>query len=59
MPGSFNLSFDHEPTMDEVKEALVTKVLAAHGGNKSKAARALGISERNMYRITSPGDDAK
>lgn len=47
---SFTLSFDSMPTMEQVKDAYIERMLAAHGGNREAAARAMGISARNLYR---------
>ncbi len=45
------LSFDHEPTFDEIRETYLAQLLETHGGNRQKVAKALGISERNTYRL--------
>jgi DNA-binding NtrC family response regulator len=37
-------------TLDEVERAHIEAVLRAHDGHRGLAARALGISERNLYR---------
>ena len=47
----FNLSFASQPTLEELKKEYFQKMLAAHDGNRSKAARAMGISERSLYRF--------
>ena len=38
------------PTLVEAERDLITRALAHFGGNKRKAAQALGISERSLYR---------
>jgi DNA-binding NtrC family response regulator len=38
------------PTLDEVERAHIERVLRAHNGHRGLAAKALGISERNLYR---------
>ena len=38
-------------TLDEVTRGYVLSTLDAFGGNKSKAARALGIHRRKLYRL--------
>ncbi len=48
---ALNLSFDHEPTLEEVKQQYLEMLLSKHGGHRSSVARALGISERNTYRL--------
>ncbi len=47
---SFTLSFDYVPTMSQLKASYIDRMLAAHGGNREAAARAMGISARNLYR---------
>ena len=37
-------------SLEAVERAYVQRVLDAHGGNKSAAARALGITRRTLYR---------
>lgn len=37
-------------TLDELDRRHIRAVLEACGGNKSEAARVLGISRRNVYR---------
>ena len=37
-------------TMAEIEKAAITAALAATKGNRRKAAEALGIGERTMYR---------
>lgn len=51
---AFTLQFDHEPTLDELKEAYTSRILKAHGNNRSQAAKAMGVSERNLYRKALP-----
>ncbi len=38
------------PSLEEVERAYIAKVLHEEKGNKTKAAKALGISLRNLYR---------
>jgi DNA-binding NtrC family response regulator len=37
-------------TLEEMERAHIERVLRAHDGHRGLAARALGISERNLYR---------
>ena len=44
---------NHDPhlvRLDEMERAHITRVLQAMGGHRGRAASALGISERNLYR---------
>lgn len=45
------LSFDSEPTLEEIERAYLAMMLERYQGHRSSIARALGISERNIYRI--------
>ena len=45
------LTYDHEPTFEEIRETYLIKLLEAHNGNRQKVARTLGMSERNTYRL--------
>jgi DNA-binding NtrC family response regulator len=38
------------PTLQEMERALIERALGESGGHRGNAARALGISERNLYR---------
>jgi DNA-binding NtrC family response regulator len=38
------------PTLEELERHYIQKALEVNGGHRSNAARALGISERNLYR---------
>ena len=44
-------SFDHEPTLEEVKKAYFLKLFREYGGHRARIAHVLGISERNTYRL--------
>ncbi len=45
------LQFDHEPTLDEIKETYLLKLLGKHHGHRGRIASILGVSERNTYRL--------
>lgn len=45
------LQFDHQPTLDEIRETYVRLLLDTNGDNRKKLAQALGMSERNTYRM--------
>ncbi|MHC5009369.1 MAG: sigma-54-dependent transcriptional regulator [Planctomycetota bacterium] len=42
---------DSIPSLDDVKRRHVLAVVEKAGGNRAQAARILGISERNLYRL--------
>jgi DNA-binding NtrC family response regulator len=46
-----NLTFDHEPTLEEIQKNYLGMVMQRHLGHRSLVARTLGISERNVYRL--------
>jgi transcriptional regulator with PAS, ATPase and Fis domain len=46
-----NLAFDHEPTLEEIQQSYLNMVMERHSGHRSRVARALGVSERNVYRL--------
>jgi DNA-binding NtrC family response regulator len=43
--------FDGLPTLDELERRYLIHVLQAVGGNRSRAAEALGIDRRTLYRM--------
>jgi DNA-binding NtrC family response regulator len=43
--------FQDLPTLDELERRYLVHVLAAVGGNRSRAAEALGIDRRTLYRM--------
>jgi two-component system response regulator AtoC len=45
------LAFGHEPSMLDVERECLRQSLIRHGGNRARVAAALGISERNIYRL--------
>ena len=45
------LNFDHEPTLDEIRDRYLVQLLESHNGNRQEVAKALGMSERNTYRL--------
>ncbi len=50
-PPKCELHFDHEPTLDEIKETYLLRLLGKHGGHRGRIATILGVSERNTYRL--------
>jgi DNA-binding NtrC family response regulator len=43
--------FDGLPTLDELERRYLLHVLEAVGGNRTRAAEALGIDRRTLYRM--------
>jgi DNA-binding NtrC family response regulator len=43
--------FDGLPTLDELERRYLIHVLEAVGGNRTRAAEALGIDRRTLYRM--------
>lgn len=46
-----SLSFDHDPTLKEIEQQYLQKILAKFSGNRANVAEVMGISERNLYRL--------
>ncbi len=51
------LRFNHEPTLDEIRDTYVKLLLDTYGGNRKQVAEALGMSERNTYRMLKKMED--
>jgi len=51
MKGEFSFSFDHAPTLAEINEAYLDRLLKEDTMSRSEVAQTLGISERNLYRM--------
>ncbi|PIE08833.1 MAG: Fis family transcriptional regulator [Rhodobacterales bacterium] len=51
--GGVTLTFDNEPTLDDLRAAYMRLLLERHNGNRRVVAGILGISERNTYRLLS------
>ena len=47
----FELSFDHEPTLEEIEQHYLKLLLKKYSGHRSRVAEAMGISERHTYRL--------
>lgn len=47
----FLLSFDGEPTLEDIEVQYLDRLLKKYEGHRSKVARAMGVSERNVYRL--------
>ncbi|MEO7190176.1 MAG: sigma-54 dependent transcriptional regulator [Vicinamibacterales bacterium] len=48
--GTPPVSFDDADTLDSVTAAQIARVLRDVGGNKTRAAKVLGVSRRSLYR---------
>ncbi|MEN8166008.1 MAG: sigma-54 dependent transcriptional regulator, partial [Pseudomonadota bacterium] len=46
-----NLSFDHNPTLEELELHYLAMQLRKHSGRRAKVADILGVSERSVYRM--------
>ncbi len=46
-----SVSFDHDPTLEEVQAEYLRLQLSKQSGHRAKVAEVLGISERNIYRM--------
>ncbi|MBU1723474.1 MAG: sigma-54 dependent transcriptional regulator [Gammaproteobacteria bacterium] len=46
-----NLNFEQMPTLDDLEKHYLDRLLDKFSGHRGKVARALGISERNVYRL--------
>lgn len=47
----FELSFDHQPTLEEIEKHYLKLLLNKYSGHRSKVAQISGVSERNIYRL--------
>jgi DNA-binding NtrC family response regulator len=50
-PGQFNISFQHEPTLEEIERRYLEILVAKYAGHRGRIASVLGGSERNLYRL--------
>ncbi|BBM70389.1 sigma-54 interaction domain-containing protein [Rhodothermus marinus] len=57
-PASGLLNGERLPTLAEAERMLIVEALKRYGGNRRQAARALGISERTLYRKLKEIDEA-
>ncbi len=46
-----NLTFDHDPSLEELEAAYLAMQLKKHSGRRAQVAEVLNISERNIYRL--------
>ncbi|MCP5305098.1 MAG: sigma-54-dependent Fis family transcriptional regulator [Chromatiaceae bacterium] len=45
------MSFDHNPTLDELESEYLALQMKRHSGRRAEVANTLGISERSIYRM--------
>lgn len=50
-PAAVTLTFDHDPSLEEIERSYLEKMLEKHSGHRAQVARVLGVSERNLYRL--------
>ena len=49
--GDTVLRFSGEPTLERIERDYFRRIMAKYGGNRLKTALALGVSERQVYRL--------
>jgi DNA-binding NtrC family response regulator len=47
----FQLSFDAEPTLDQIERQYLDLLNRKYAGHRGRIASVLGVSERNIYRL--------
>ena len=47
----FSISFDHDPTLEELEAEYLAQQLKKFSGRRAEVADTLGISERSIYRM--------
>jgi DNA-binding NtrC family response regulator len=50
LPG-FSLHFEKEPSLEDIERRYLEILVHKHAGHRVRIAQALGISERNVYRL--------
>jgi DNA-binding NtrC family response regulator len=45
------MSFDHNPTLDELESEYLALQLKKYSGRRAEVAGILGVSERSVYRM--------
>ncbi len=46
-----SLTFAHDPSLEEIEQRYLEKMLDKHSGHRAIVAKVLGVSERNLYRL--------
>jgi len=49
--GEFTFNFDHAPTLDQITDSYLARLLDEGNLTREEIAKTLGISERNVYRM--------
>ncbi|MES9836549.1 MAG: sigma-54 dependent transcriptional regulator [Candidatus Thiodiazotropha sp.] len=49
--GVVSLSFDHDPSLEELEASYLSYQLKKYSGRRAKVAQVMGISERSIYRM--------
>lgn len=50
-PIEVTISFDHDPSLEEIERKCLENMLVKYSGHRAKVATILGVSERNLYRL--------
>ncbi len=45
------LQFDGQPSLEQIEKTYLTMLLEKYSGHRGKVAKAMGVSERNIYRL--------
>jgi len=45
------LSYDHEPTLEDIEKSYLQQLLTKYSGHRAQIASVLGVSERHTYRL--------
>ncbi len=45
------LKFEEQPSLAEIEKTYLTMLLEKYSGHRGKVAKAMGVSERNIYRL--------
>ncbi len=45
------LQFDNQPSLEEIERTYLAMLLEKYSGHRGKVAKAMGVSERNIYRL--------
>jgi len=48
---AFSLSFEQEPSLEQIEREYLGNLLERYAGHRSKIAQVLGVSERSVYRM--------